>query len=81
VLNDAARGGGGGMLRLETQRDPRQPRVGFLPHRPAQLAQRHVADRLAREEIDAARRIWHVTFVLGFVGSEHLIAMRVVDHQ
>jgi hypothetical protein len=58
--------GGGGGLRRQAERDAVEPGIGFLAHRAAQFAERHVAGRIGAEEIDQAALVGRVTFALRF---------------
>src|SRR5574341_2273145 len=55
---------GGRVLGRHAERYAVQPRVGLLAHRTAQLAERHVADRVAGQEIDVAALVGRVALGL-----------------
>src|SRR5262245_9025959 len=56
--------GGGGGLRRQPERDTVEPGLRFIPHRSAQLAERHVAGRIAAHEIDQPALVRRVAFLL-----------------
>ncbi len=71
--------GGGCRLCRQAERDAVEPGIGLLAHRAAQLAERHVAGRIAAHEIDQAALVGRVAFLLRRGDREHHVAMGVVD--
>ena len=69
------------MLRRHADRHAIQPGVGLLAHRPAQLAERHVARGIASQKIHPSLRIGRISLLLRTLGREHDVAVRVVDRQ
>ena len=53
----------------------------FFAHRPAQLAERDVARRIAGQEVDSPRLVRRIALALRPSGCEHDVAMGVVDRE
>ncbi len=69
----------GGSGRRQPKRDAVEPRHGFLRHRTAQFAERHVAGRIGAEEVHEPRLVGRIAFRLRLAHREHHVAMGVVD--
>ena len=63
----------------QAERHAVEPAVGLQRHRPAQFAERHVARRIAAQEIDQPRRVGVVAFGGALRHRQHDVAVRVVD--
>src|SRR5262249_61362094 len=69
----------GRVLRGDAERYTIQPRIGFLAHRPAQLAESHISDGVAGQEIDVAAFVRRIALGLDEIRREDDVAMGIVD--